>query len=240
MRRSLKHDPRFSSVAAAASLLLAALCMTGCKSGGSSASGGQTGAQVMAKSKAAYDSLTSYKGVSKVTGTGTAGGANMALNTHATIQFVRPGKIHVEGITMFGGSKFAYASDGVSTWENLLGQGWKPAQSTEMAVGGATGISMLAGMTIPGTLLKLAMPPFASGSKFSDNVASESVGGQPTYKVEATNPAGKTTCWVDKKSLLLVKVRSELKGLTADETFAEVEINPGIPETVFAKPAGVP
>src|SRR5260221_8067254 len=70
--------------------LVLATAMGGC------GHGGVTGDQVMEKSHKAYGALKSYSGVSKSYSSITLNGKQTALDAHATIRFVRPGKIQVQ------------------------------------------------------------------------------------------------------------------------------------------------
>lgn len=121
-----------------------------------------TAVQVAARCRAAYAALRTYQVTSTVTVQSVEGISGKIEDEHASavIQFVRPGKIHAEGLNT-GAKPFAYVSDGFATVEtDTPKQGpWKKAtglnnaNGAEMAIARVTGIAMNAATTVPALLL---------------------------------------------------------------------------------------
>jgi outer membrane lipoprotein-sorting protein len=221
------------------------------------ASADLTGAQVLQRCERAYKSLKSYSGTTRVLTKAAINGTNATYNTMATIQFVRPGKIKVEGTLMTAG-RFAFISNGTDTWQTsfMSGGRWERAQSTEMAIAAFTGVSQNAATTIPGILLNTRWGnPF--GSLKPTKVKRENVNKRVVYRIDASDATGPTTLWIDGKTFLLVRIQrrpdlSNLRGhgggslpagmpasgtMDVTETFTDVRINPTIATSVFARPA---
>jgi hypothetical protein len=219
----------------------------------------KTGKELCDLSRKAYASLKTYQGVTKTTATvdlGVGGGPN-TYHTSATIAYASPGKINVEGDTMFGG-KFAYRSDGKSTWETSMtgGKSWNKADSPEMAIAGATGVAMSAGTTIPTLLLKLKWGQiFESTSQPAKEIKREKVGTVDAYRVEVTISGGRRTLWIDPKSFLMIKM-DEFRDMSklglggaqkagarpstmhSIHVYSQLKVNNPIPASTFAKPSG--
>jgi outer membrane lipoprotein-sorting protein len=206
-----------------------------------------SGPQVMERCRKAYEALKSYHGVSRVHSIIKVSGKPSTYDTHATIQFARPGKIHVEGITMFGASSYAYLSDGETTWfRNAAGEPWKRVQSAEIAVLSANG---WAGTTIPATLLSLKnRSPFKREITVARKVVTAKVGDQPVYRVEVDGDMGKQTYSIDQKSLMILRIHTHNKKsgqfagsppgveMDVEERFTVLKLNSAIPAKVFVKP----
>ncbi len=211
-----------------------------------------TGAQVLTKCKQAYDSLKSYSGTTQVVTKSSVGGMNTTYHTKATVQFVRPGKIRVEGTLMTEG-RFAFVSDGKTTWQTsiLSSEKWDVAPSTEMAIGAFTGVSMNADTIIPGLLLHTTWGNSLGGVQAS-RMTHEKLNEQEAYKVIAKGAIGEMTLWIDAKTFLLLKLhvfmgmnignarqpngKANKEGLDSTQTFTRIRINPAIPASVFARP----
>jgi len=211
-----------------------------------------TGTQVLTRCRQAYDSLKSYSGTTQVVTKSSMGGMNTTYNTKATVQFVRPGKIRVEGTLMTEG-RFAFVSDGKKTWQtSILSQGkWDVAPSTEMAIASFTGVSMMAATVIPSTLVHANWGNLLEGLQPSQ-VTHEKVNGQDAFKVKTKGMLGEVTLWVDAKTFLLVKLHHLMsmnmggattpkgqsgKGvMDSTQTFTQIRVNPAIPASVFARP----
>ena len=160
-----------------------------------------TGQQILQKCQQAYKSLKSYRGKTTV-----ASGDSPDI-TSASVEYVHPGKIRVDG-TLTESGTFAFVSDGLHTWEkSSLSDGkWQKAESTEMAIAGFTGVSGRAATTIPAILTGGNW-----GNPFTVNVTSvsdETIGGIAAYKLTCTNTLGNVTFSIDKKTFLLMKIHS--------------------------------
>lgn len=177
-----------------------------------------TPAQIVERCRQAYDAIQSYQGTTAVTTESIIGASGTTRQYHASasIRFVRPGKIRVEG-TDISGRPFAYVSDGATTaeqnaatkgdWKEL--QSTKDAQSAERAIASATGIGSSAATTIPTLLLGVQMPgnPFAPAQEFNPEVREDTVDGQPCYLVTTHHRTAKNVTtqsfWIDEKTFLL-------------------------------------
>lgn len=121
-----------------------------------------TGPEVAKRCRAAYAALRTYQVTSTVTVQSVEGISGKIEDEHASavIQFIRPGKIHAEGLNT-GAKPFAYVSDGFATVEtDTPKQGpWKKAtglnnaNGAEMAIARVTGIATNAATTVPALLL---------------------------------------------------------------------------------------
>jgi outer membrane lipoprotein-sorting protein len=219
-----------------------------------------TAAQVIARSRQAYRSLKSYRGASRVVTHSTITGARATYNTRATVEFVRPGKLRVEGTMMAGGEPFAFVSDGATTWQTALGKPgvWERAQSTEMAIAAFNGVSQNAATTIPAMLVEARWGDLY-GTLRPRRMVREKLNGRAAYRIEAAGPTGPATLWIDRKTSLLCKVRrrhdlARMSGLAAQaagaaaqalpasgalnvtETFTGVRTNVSIPAARFVRP----
>ena len=221
-----------------------------------------TSVQIASHCREAYAALTSYQGTSTVTTQSESSSFPMVLESHtsASIQFVSPGKIRVEGTAEHGGGAFAYISNGNETAETYLGpSNWKKIDTTESAVAGVTGIALHAATTIPALLLKIKWGnPLALGKLLDPEVREDSVGGHPCYVVTThlKTPARTETAylWVDEKNFLLRRLVTESNSLAqtkeaagtpidmpamqshADERFTNDHLNEAIPESNFVLP----
>lgn len=224
------------------------------------ASADLTAAQVLDRSKNAYASLKSYKGTSKVVTNSTIGGMKQTFNTSAVIEFVRPGRIRVEGTLMMSGN-YTIVSDGTHTWQTTIGgtSKWEAAQSTEMAIASFTGVSMQAATTIP-AILTNSNWGLTFGSGTPGKMSTEVVNGHPAYRVEIKSPMGDRTVWIDRKSYLLLQKQdrtdlSQMKlpaganlpqgavptgKMQSTETFIGIHVNVSIPASRFARPTNAP
>lgn len=178
-----------------------------------------SGPQVMAKCQKAYSALKSYEGTSQVTINSHRAGKQNTYHTSATIRFTRPGKIRVEGISMFG-DRFGYVSNGKDAMRTdpvaIARQSLKSPKgntssanglSVMSAVATTSGISMGAGTTIPSLLLKMPWGnPFVLSYQPEPKVENETINGRPVYKVNLTDTMGHATLWVDAKTFLMVKL----------------------------------
>ncbi len=220
-----------------------------------------TSAQIATHNRQAYAGLESYQGTSTVVTQARIGTDPTPHEYHssANIQFVRPGKIHVEGKDASGQS-FAYISDGTLTAEqNIAGKGaWKKASSTELAIAAVTGIAQNAATTIPALLLGTNWGnPFTPG--FDPIVREDSIEWHPCYIVTSslkTSTAALTGAfWIDEKTFLLRRYVSDSSIAATsfviagnkqdipatqsheDQTFTNVRLNEAIPDSVFTLPS---
>lgn len=213
-----------------------------------------TGQQVMEKCRQAYDALKTYQGTSLVTLKSDASGKPVTMKTSARIQFVRPGKIYVEGKDL-AGNPYGYLCDGKNVYQtNPGGKGWQTVRDAATAIAGATGISGSAGSTIPAALMNINWGnPFRSGYQAEAKVATETIAGRPAYRLKLHSPVGESTFWVDRQTFLLVKIyqvqdlgkiflgqprsRQTPKGrMESTHLFTDVKTNANIPASVFVKP----
>ena len=219
-----------------------------------------TAPQIAKSCRDAYAALESYQGTSTVTSRGVTGADPTPHEYHsaATIQFVRPGKIHVEGKDM-SGHPFAYVSDSALTAEKYSTDNgvWKKTPSTELAIGAATGIAQNAATTVPALLLGTNWGnPFAP--EYAPEVREDTMDGRACYVVTSslkTSTAALTgTFWIDEKTFLLRRYVSD-SSLAAtsfviagnkqdipatkshnDQKFTNVRLNEGISDSVFTVP----
>ena len=220
-----------------------------------------TAAQIAARCRAAYAALKSYRGTSTVTSRSmaVADGKTSEYHTSADIQFVRPGRIHVEGADM-SGHPFAYVSDGTATAEqDSTNKGvWKTLPSAELAIASFTGTAQNAATTVPALLLGTNWGnPFTPG--FDPEVREDAVDGHPCYVV--TNSLVTDTLalaglfWIDEKTFLLrrhvfdtqtaatsVVIAGSKQDMPAtksheDQRFTNEHLNVAIPDSTFTLPA---
>ena len=224
-----------------------------------------TAAQIADRCRAAYHALQSYQ----VTATvdthylTVADGQSSASHTSATIQFVRPGKIHAEG-TDLNGHSFAYVSDGAVTEEttHTIGGTWRLDRNTEMAVASVGGIAAGAATTIPALLLDTSTGiPTALGSSdklLDPEVREDAVQGHPCYVLTShsvsTARSETQSLWIDEKTFLLRRSVSDfehadftffIKGKPQtipaskshdEENFTNERTNQPIPDSTFTLP----
>jgi len=188
-----------------------------------------------------------------------ADGKTSEYHTSADIQFVRPGRIHVEGRDM-SGHPFAYVSDGTATAEqDSTNKGvWKTLPSAELAIASFTGTAQNAATTVPALLLGTNWGnPFTPG--FDPEVREDAVDGHPCYVV--TNSLVTDTLalaglfWIDEKTFLLrrhvfdtqtaatsVVIAGSKQDMPAtksheDQRFTNEHLNVAIPDSTFTLPA---
>ena len=221
-----------------------------------------TAPQVLERCKKAYGALKSYKGTTLVVTKATIGGTKQTFATSANIEFVRPGKIRVEGKMMTMGG-FIFISDGAQTWQKtqiMNGGKWQKAQNIEMAIATFTGTSQNAATAIPALLVNVNWGnPFGPTLR-ADKVRREMVGKAVALRLEATSAIGRVTYWIDPRTFLLTrkhevqdigKISSQQgiklpegmpsTGMTdATETYPNVRPNVPIPASRFVRPADAP
>ena len=216
-----------------------------------------TAPQIATRCQEAYAALKSYQGTAAVIteGKSSTDPTVREYHTSATIRFVRPGKIWVEG-TDASGKPFTYVSDGAVTSYRAIGSGWKPARNAEMAVASVTGIALNAATTVPAVLLGIGWGnPLAQGNKYDPEVREDEVDGQPCYILTARNVTTKRTAtrslWIDEKTFLLRRSSSDTNGVTQipslmgqasytvtlkshdDQRFTDERLNETIPNSAF-------
>jgi outer membrane lipoprotein-sorting protein len=251
---------RATSVAIPAALILSFVATFG---PAPQASAELTGAQVLQRCERTYRSLKSYRGTTRVLTRGMFSGENATYKTHAIVQYVKPGKIRVEGALMDAAGPFAFVSDGRSTWQTAIGEAgvWEQAQSVEMAIATFTRVSLNAATTIPTILVGTQLGGLLSTLR-AVNISNAIIDHKPTYRVDATGPTGNATIWIDRKTFLLAKIhrRENLERLSTisppsageerqalpaghaldiTETFTGVRTNRAIPASRFTRPVGV-
>jgi len=219
--------------------------------------------QIAERCKNAYTALISYQVTSSVVTRGiiAANPQPHIYNTSATIQFVKPGKIHVEGTDM-SGYPFAYISDGVGTEEtDMTQEGRWQKRIPEMAVASVTGIALSAATTIPSLLLHTISGsplPLSGGKTLSPEVREDTLDGQACYVLtaylETPEVAETTSLWIDEKTYLLRRSVSDVNSAPQtlqisgnpysqsatkthnDEHFTNQRLNEPIPDSTFALP----
>lgn len=224
-----------------------------------------TAQQVAERCRAAYTALTSYQGTTAVENHSLVAGVRHDSQTSASIQFARPGKIRTVATTE-GGQIFAYVSDGIVTEESFpmvsgTSGNWKKEVSTEMAIGGATGVSQNAGTTIPALLLGTnwgAPLPLTAGATLDTEVREDAIDDQLCYvltgHLKTPQMTQTTSLWVDKKTYLLRRSVSDINSAAQtiqvggnsyslpatkmhnDEHFTNERLNQPIPESTFTLP----
>lgn len=175
-----------------------------------------TGEEIIRKSQDAYLALRSYVGTSTVTSTMVISAATVTQSASATISFLRPDRIRIEGRDAQN-QPFAVVSDGTQTWLAWAPQSdgrFRQVDTLEMAVSAMTGVGAQAPTTIPAALI-----PFRWGYPWGQTSGAqlagrENVDGARCYKVVIKTPAGSAlagtrTFWVDPKSFLLRRLKEE-------------------------------
>ena len=222
-----------------------------------------TAPNIIEHCRQAYKALKSYHGTTRVLTKHSSGGVDGSYSTMATVQFVRPGKIRVDGTLMSSG-RFAFVSDGSHTWETSIGnvEKWESAESTEMAIAAFTGVSQSAATTIPAILVQATWgnPFLAIGAP---KVTNETINGRPAHRIDGKSPTGQVTMWIDQKTFLLVKIHqrhdfshmktppfpnaqnrrsegTELGVMDVTETYTDVRLNESIADSVFTRPNADP
>jgi RNA polymerase sigma factor (sigma-70 family) len=215
-------------------------------------------AQIAAHCRLAYSALKSYQGTTTVTAQAldAAGGITQQYHASAVIQFVRPGKIRVEGTDMSKHS-YAYVSDGIGTVLKANASSWKQVANADFAIASVTGIAQNAATTIPALLLGSVWGnPIVSG--FDPKVREDTIDKQLCYVVTASLVTSKatsaSTLWIDEKTFLLRRyvTDNEMSAQTIDiggksqsfpaskshntESFTNERLNQAIPDSAFALP----
>ncbi len=225
-----------------------------------------TAGQIADHCRAAYAALQTYEGTATVDSQSVTGALPWPLQLHnsAAIQFARPGKIHTE-VMISAGQTMAYVSDGVGTEESNpaffgISRNWKKVASTEIAIGGATGVSQNAATTIPALLLGTGWgtpQPLGAGGTLDAEVREDTVDGQLCYVLTghaAGTGVNTTSLWIDEKTYLLHRlvrdINSTAQTISAggkpysmpalkmhnDERFTDERLNQPVPESAFALP----
>ncbi len=170
---------------------------------------GLTPAQVAERCRSAYKKLHSYEVTATVDSSSLTSTDLKPFRTHtsATILFVRPAKIHVEGKDITGDA-FAYISDGIGTEARFGGdRRWKTEKDPETAIGSATGVAANAATTIPALLLgtKWGDPLRADAVSSNPKMRKETVEGRLYYVLTMHAPLSAVTqsLWIDEKTFLL-------------------------------------
>jgi outer membrane lipoprotein-sorting protein len=202
-------------------LFASALCFLGVAS---PAQGEMTSSELLAKLKAAYGTA---KTLEVSVSSNTAG-----QKASARISYQRPGRLRVSGTTLFGTPFQLLVNDDV-TWV-FSNDAWTKAESVEMGIATITGISGSTGTLVPsilfGTSWGMPDPAFTKASK----VSQVSLDGRTAYRVISATP-NKVTYWVDSKTFLVTKARTEFGDMKIDVEFSGYKLNLPIAATVFRK-----
>jgi len=213
-----------------------------------------TSAQILEKCRQTYRTMKSYSGTTNVITKRGVRGSETVYNTSATVEFVRPGKIRVDGTTM-APSKFCIVSDGQNTWQTSIVNPakWDRGRSPAISIAAFNGVSQQASSVVPALLLDAR-----SGNPFSTPVSNgvkrEPLNGSQVYRIESSLQMGHVTFWIDVKTFRIVKLvqhsevsksgkgAAHLPPLVIDVTvtFTGEHLNSDIAGTTFAKPAGAP
>ena len=213
-----------------------------------------TATQIATRCREAYAALESYRGTTLGTTQAVTGPseASSKYHTSATIEFVRPGKIRVEGMDMTGDS-FAYVSDGVAVYDKNLvtGDVWQKAQSIDMSIARVTGTGQSSATTIP-SLLFSSSPmnplPQAQAKTLAPEVREDNVDGHHCYLITSSLSTSVSTTsrsfWVDEETFLLrrslINISSVVLGTAIqshiDQRFTDEHLNEAIPDSAFAPP----
>lgn len=172
--------------------------------------GEQSGADILERSEAAYDALSSYSGTSAVISVSNRSSSARASTASAKIQFARGSGLRIEGHAAGGRGKFALFSDLKQMWtsyDRRDGGAWK--ESPELGLGGVTGISASAATTIPALLIRSRW-----GYPFNLRHEAQAQGREvisriECFKVVCGRDTGTKTFWVDSASFLLRQMREE-------------------------------
>ncbi len=224
-----------------------------------------TATQIAERCRAAYADLKTYQVTATVTThyVTVADGQTSASHTSATIQFVRPGKIHAEGTDM-DGYAYAYVSDGTETAETnrSINGAWRRDKNPEMAVASVTGIAAGAATTIPALLLNANMgTPLVlslSGDLVDPEVREDAIGGHLCYILTAHSvsitQSTTQSLWIDKKTFLVRRYISDFDNVArtffiggrkqtipamnshSEENFTNERLNETILDSAFALP----
>lgn len=208
-----------------------------------------TASQIAARCREAYGALQSYQGTTLGT-TEAVTGSPRTYHTSADIQFVRPGKIRVEGTDM-SGRPFAYIADGASAYDKNLvtGDVWQKNQSVEMAIARVTGTAQSSAATIPALLLNLKLQDsLAPANILASEVREDAVDGKPCYLVTASlvtaTTATSRSFWVDEKTFLLRRWHTDISATALgtaveshiDQRFTNERLNEAISKSAFTLP----
>ena len=206
---------------------------------------------VIGKAEAAYAAVKTYTGATTVKSTSEVGGAKVTMTATAKLNFVRPGKVRIDGKTSstngVGGLPFAIVSDGKTTWKSLGSQGGGAFQPVaDIPKAGMAGVGLGAAEAIPAALMKSdgawtggqnpldaarLSPPKAAGHEMID--------GADCYKLVMKNPqTGDVTLWIDSKTFLLRQMTREMSAaMLAD---AAKKAQEALQKIGRAAPAGAP
>jgi outer membrane lipoprotein-sorting protein len=182
-----------------------------------------SGASLLSKCQAAYDRVQTLDET-----VNSAAGSNVAT---AHIQFKRPGMLKVSGKTLFG-SDYVLLCNGKST--SVLNSGfWSDVASPEMGIATITGISGMAGTTVPAALFHTNWGGI-QGMAEPVQVKKELVGGRSTYRLSSASPT-KQSLWIDAKSYFIVKSTTFVMEQTLTVSFAPPVLNRPISPSLFKK-----
>ena len=214
-----------------------------------------TAAQIAARCREAYAALKSYQGTTLGTTLAVTSLSTVSSKYHtsATIEFVRPGKIRVEGTDMSGRS-FAYIGDGAKVFDKNLvtGDVWQKAQNIDTSIASVTGTAQSSATTIPALLLSSSpMNPLsqAQAKTLTPEVRQDDVDGQHCYLITASLVTATATTsrsfWVDEKTFLLRRSLIDILGTALgnsvqshiDQRFTDEHLNGAIPDSTFTLPA---
>jgi outer membrane lipoprotein-sorting protein len=197
-----------------------------------------SGADILAKSQAAYDALTSYSCHVVASGTGVG---TQTFSATADIAFVRPGELSATGTTM-ANTPYAFVTNGASSSITANGT-TAPAQSVEAGLASVTGIGLQAPTLVSALLLHTKWAAmYAPGQTVSNTITTQLINGRPCYEVDVLYPI-KRAFWVDMQTFLLAQVATritvgQLGTLHFLQTITNSQINPTIPSSAFNVPGG--
>lgn len=214
-----------------------------------------TAEEIIQRCAQTYSSGRSFTGRSRVsTSIGMSGQPKAKMQAEASIAFVCPSKLRVEGSTLSGIHKTTYlvVSDGKKSWlkTSFLPQ-VEETTDVSMHIATVTGIGYGAPTTLPALLMRQAWGyPFVGSPRL---LGRERVQGVECYKISIQSPVGQTTVWIDTSQFLLRRMhqRHDIKALRSmmpeegnanfdqmesTHDFTEQKVNQLVPETLFRKP----
>jgi outer membrane lipoprotein-sorting protein len=180
---------------------------------------------VINKSEAAYAAVKTYVGTTTVRTKADVGAIQLDQISTAKINFMRPGKVRIEGRTASrdvsgkDGHPFAIVSDGKTTWKSWAIQNngaFQEVQNVSMA--GMAGVAQGAAEGIPAALMKSegawtgGHDPFRVPRLSAAQLAGhEPIDGVDCYKLVARDSQlGDVTLWIDSQSFFLRQMKWEL------------------------------
>ncbi len=214
-----------------------------------------TAEEIIQRCAHTYSSVRSFTGRSRVSTTiAMRGMPKTTMQAEATIAFVRPGKLRVEGFTLSGIHRTTYlvVSDGKKSWlKTSLRPQVEESTDVSIHIAAVTGIGYGAPTTVPALLMRQAWGyPFVGSARL---LGRERMQGVECYKIRIESPVAQITVWIDTGQFLLRRMYQKhdvkaLRSMMPEEgnanfdqmesthDFVEQKVNQTVPETLFRKP----